>query len=176
MSQVKKVFQEVYNLLVANQEAKVSDLLPKALELMSSKQTNNGPTSYKDANGNVLAVFCYYHKKWEVVAHHQYGAKSNTATGLNTMCKAGVNSWSAQQRKLKNNSSELLAKVASGEISALDLVSERDRTEEEIKTIVFPVGYTDLPAFDTLEELEDYFQSQEEKPKAKRTKKTTSEE
>lgn len=119
---IKKAYVEIVELLEANSNKKVSTILPQLMELMTAKVSSK--TFMKDEDGNVTHVFCYYHKEWEAVADVPYGAKANTATGLNTMCKAGVSAWSKQQRVAKKAKEELLAKVASGALAAEDLQDE----------------------------------------------------
>lgn len=139
MTTVKKHFEELFALLEENQNKKVSTLMPQLIELMSKKSHGggNGSTFVKDDEGNVIAIYCYYHKKWELVSHAEYGAKaSNQATGLNTMCKEGVSQWTKAQRVKKLKEQELLTKVASGEILPEDIAVEQARIAEEAKEII----------------------------------------
>lgn len=153
--QVKKQFEEIYAILEANQNRKVSTILGELTELMSKKSAGgvDGKTFLKDDDGNVIAVFCYYHKKWEPIANVEYGKKTNTATGLNTMCKEGVSQWGKQQRAKKKQEDELLAKVVEGTLAATDIPKEQARLAEEAKEIV---DRADGIGFDTIEELEEY--------------------
>lgn len=135
---IKKQFEELYAILEANQNRKVSTVLPELLKLMEAKKGGSdiGKTFLKDAEGNVFAVFCYYHKKWELVEGIEYGKKANTATGLNTMCKEGVSSWGKQQRNHKKAKDALLMQIASQELSSEELPTMLDELEEERKAIV----------------------------------------
>ena len=62
----------------------LASLMPQIEALMLAKKggSDKGSTFIKDADGNVIAIYCYYHKKWELVEHIEYGKKANTATGL----------------------------------------------------------------------------------------------
>lgn len=164
---IKKVFNELNTLLAANQDKLVSELMPQLIELMSSKNASgsNGPTSYKDENGKVIAVFCYYHKKWELVADHEYGAKAGTTTGLNSMCKLGVNQWTKQQREFKKAQSALLTRLASGELEVSQLSEAQAELNVAKDSIVFAESYP--TAFDSLDDLLDSLELQEVKPTAK---------
>lgn len=136
--QIKKQFEEIYALLEANKTKKVSTLLPELAELMSKKSAGgtNGSTFHK-IDDEVVAVYCYYHKKWELVSQVEYGKKaSNQATGLNTMCKEGVSSWTKQQRMKKLAEQELLTKVSKGDVKPEDIASEQDLILKESKVIV----------------------------------------
>jgi len=158
---IKKVFNELNTLLSANKDKLVSELMPQLIELMSSKTASgsNGPTSYKDENGKVIAVFCYYHKKWELVADHEYGAKAGTTTGLNSMCKLGVNQWTKQQREFKKAQTELLTKLSTGElpIDQLSVVQEEIAATKD--SIVYAESYP--TAFDSLDDLLDSLEAVE---------------
>ena len=156
--QIKKQFEEIYAILEANKNRKVSTILGELTELMSKKSAGgvDGKTFYKDDKGNLIAIFCYYHKKWEPIANVEYGKKTNTATGLNTMCKEGVSQWGKQQRAKKKAEDELLAKVVSGELDAKDIPNEQARLAEEAKVIV---DRADGIGFDTIDELLDWLES-----------------
>ena len=96
-------------------------------------------TFKKDGDGNVTHVFCYYHKVWEDVSQVEYGKKaSNKATGLNTMCKVGLNQWSKQQRVAQKEKNELLEKMAKGEVTQEEFTQELDAIELRRNTIIQP--------------------------------------
>lgn len=135
---IKKQYEEIFALLQANQNRKVATIMPDLLALMQSKSGGSdiGKTFLKDDEGSTYAVYCYYHKKWELVEHIPFGAKANTATGLNTMCKEGVSNWSKQQRLYKKAKDELLEQVADQKISADELPALLNELEEQRKLIV----------------------------------------
>lgn len=135
---VKKQFAEIYKLLEENKNRKVSSILPELAALMSTKTAGGsdiGRTYLKDEAGNTYAVYCYYHKKWELVSQAEYGAKANTATSLNTMCKEGVSAWTKQQRIYKKGREELLMQLASQDILKDEFDSALAVLEEERKAI-----------------------------------------
>lgn len=167
---IKKVFNELNTLLSTNQDKLVSELMPQLIELMSSKNASgsNGPTSYKDENGKVIAVFCYYHKKWELVADHEYGLKAGTTTGLNSMCKLGVNQWTKQQREFKKAQSALLVKLANGELEVGQLNEVQAELNAAKDSIVFVESYP--IAYDSLDDLLDSLERAEEVRPAKVSK------
>lgn len=144
---VKKAFVELIALLEANENKKVSTLMPQILELASGKST--AKTFYKDDNGNVIAVYCYYHKVWELVSEVEYGAKASTSTGLNTMCKDGVSAWTKQQRQAKVAKEALLEQVASGEVEASELTVKLQEIEEQRQVVI---AQESSLGFDALEE------------------------
>lgn len=134
---IKKQYEETYAFLEANKSKKVSTIFDDVVALMQSKSGGSdiGKTFLKDAEGNVTHVYCYYHKKWEDVTIAEYGIKQNTATGLNTMCKEGVSSWSKQQRTYKKRNEELLMLVSKGELSVEDLSAQMELAEADRKAI-----------------------------------------
>ena len=150
MTTIKKVYQEIFELLNSNQSVKVSKLLPELIELMSAK--TNQETSYK-VDGKVVAVFCYYHKVWELVSEHEYGSKSSTNTGLNTMCKVGVSNWTKQQRLAKNAQELLLNGLADGSVTLDQIQTKKDEIESARNVIVPIEGKL---SFGTLAELQTY--------------------
>ena len=125
---IKKAFEGVVAFLQDNQDKKVKTLLPAIEEMCSGKSGGKGGGAKfkKDAEGNVTHVFCYYHKMWEDVSVVEYGAKTGSPTGLNNMCKEGTSAWTKQDRQFKKSSTELLDKLASGEILAEDIDGLRE--------------------------------------------------
>lgn len=153
----KKVFEPLMQLLMDNQHMKVSELMPALAKLMQAKTgggSDTGKTFLKDDEGNVIAVFCYYHKKWELVEHVPYGKKANTATGLNTMCKEGTSAWSKQQRDFKKAKELLLMQVCEGLLSGEELPEQMELAEEDRKLIV--EGSLQEYSFDNVDDLYEY--------------------
>ena len=129
---IKKDFQALVDFLETNQNKKVATIIEQIREMCSQQNT---VTFKKDADGNVTEVFCYYHKRWESLATHEYGKKaSNKATGLNTMCKVGLNQWTKQQTAAKKAREQLLARVAAGE--ELDIAQELELIEAQRQLII----------------------------------------
>ena len=134
MASIKKDYLELVSFLETNKNKKVETILEQIREMCSSK---NETTFRKDEDGNITHVFCYYHKVWEDVAVVEYGKKaSNKATGLNTMCKVGLNAWSKQQRVAQKEKNELLTKMAKGEVTQEEFNLELDAIEVRRTTIV----------------------------------------
>jgi hypothetical protein len=130
MKDIKKVYQEIVQLLENNSDKKVKSILEQVYELCSQKHPTS--TSMKNSKGEVVAVFCYYHKQWENISKVEYGQKlSNKATGLNTMCKTGTNLWTARQKKLKKVNETLINLLSSGELSVDQLEEKRKELESE---------------------------------------------
>jgi hypothetical protein len=119
---IKKAFAGIIEFLEANQGSKVKTILPEAIQLCSAKIGGGGaPLFRKNDAGEVTHVFCYYHKMWELVDDVEYGAKANSATGLNNMCKEGVSQWSKQQREAKTAESQILTDLGAGTIAVSDI-------------------------------------------------------
>ena len=73
---IKKSYVEIVNFLEDNKEKKVSSILDEILSMVESKKSPS--TVLMDAEGNVIAIFCYYHKQWELFSEVEYGSKANT--------------------------------------------------------------------------------------------------
>lgn len=146
MTTIKKDFVAIVELLEANKGKKVKEILEQVLELASAKTTR---TFFKNEAGEVTVVYCYYHKKFEVVAKADYGQKAGTPSGLNSMCKEGVNQWTKQQRIAKLAREALLNEVASGTVQPSDLAFKLAEIDAD-KSII--VARQDNHGFDSLEE------------------------
>ena len=145
---IKKQFVDVVEFLEANKNKKVSTILDEIISMTSGKNVE-AKTFHKDEHGTVIAIRCYYYKKWMHVDDVEFGRKASTASGYNTMCKKGVSNWTKQQRVAKQAKELLLEQLASGEFDASDLPAKLDEVEQARKAINLedaPVGY------DTLEE------------------------
>lgn len=133
MKNIKKQYEQLHSFLLENKNKKVSSIIEELEEMMSVKTQS---TIRRDDEGNVTHIFCYYHKEWESLDEVEYGTKSSSSSGYNTMCKEGVNMWTKQQRVSKKRKEELLDKVSKGEIPSSDLPHELEKIEEERNMIV----------------------------------------
>lgn len=176
---IKKDYKDIMSLfaqsITLGSEQERQALYNQALELVSSKKSNgsgSASTAYFDpVTRELIAVYCYYHKQWELVSHIEYGKKSGTKTGLNTMCKEGTSAWTKQYRKSQKLKDELAQKLLRDEIT-------KDEYAEQYEAInnpaIEPHGDEDH-SFATLDDLLAYLANQaepveQEKP-AKKTRK-----
>ncbi len=139
---IKKPYVDLVNFLMANENKKISSILGEVLLMCESKKQDS--TVIKDSNGEVIAVYCWYHKQYELLKDVPYGAKANSTTGFNTMCKVGVSKWTKAQRDAKNALAELLTKVSKGEVEPADIVKQQQDIEAKrltIDTTDMPIGY-----------------------------------
>lgn len=139
---IKKAYTELVAFLEANENKKVSSIISDIYEMCESKTQSNA--SMKDKDGNIIAIFCYYHKQWELVSEVEYGKKANSSTGFNTMCKLGTSLWTKQQRTFKNDSAKLLTDVANGTIEPSDIVNlqaDLEGVRKSIDTTDMPKGF-----------------------------------
>lgn len=149
---VKKAFVDLVSFLEDNSDKKVKSILPDVITMCSAKSGGGGggaSSFHRNADGEVVAIRCYYHKLWMDPRKVEFGAKANSATGLNTMCKDGVSKWTKQQRDAKKAKEQLLADVASGEVdpsTLTDALAEIDATSARIEPREDGYG------FETLEE------------------------
>jgi len=155
----KKVFIELIAFLETKKDSKISDILKSDAfkDLILAKK--NGNTVLKDQNDNIVAIFCWYHKKWELLFEVEYGSKASHHTGLNTMCKIGVNLWTKQQAEAKKAKAELLDKVADGEVEVKDVAQLVSDIEDERNLILLtnaPKGTVAQPTLLEMHEAEAY--------------------
>ena len=136
---IKKSFEDIVTFLEANSNKKVESILEEVYSMVESKKQQKA--SIKDKDGNVLAIFCYYHKQWEIVKDVEYGSKVNSTTGLNTMCKVGTSKWTKQQRDSKKAKEQLLEDVSSGKVLPTDILKHQKDIEEGRNII----DETDMP-------------------------------
>ncbi len=128
---IKKAFIELHALLAANEEKKVKSILPEAIEIMSAKGAGGAASSiHRGEDGNILCIMDYYFKKWLPINFVEFGAKANSASGLNTMCKLGTSLWTKQQREFKKGKETLLELVAAGEVLPTEIQAKLDELEE----------------------------------------------
>jgi len=128
---IKKAFIELHAVLVANEEKKVKSVLPELIEIMSAKGAGGAASSmHRAEDGSVLCIMDYYFKKWLPVDLVEFGAKANSASGLNTMCKLGTSLWTKQQREFKKGKENLLEDVAAGDVLPTEIQGKLDELEE----------------------------------------------
>lgn len=124
---IKKVYIALIEFLEANKDSKVKTILDGAIELCSAKVGGgrNAENVLRNEAGEVVAVFCYYHKMYEPVADVEYGKKATSSTGLNSMCKEGTSNWTKQQRAYKKAGEEMLTSIQNGEMEVADMEAVR---------------------------------------------------
>ena len=139
---IKKQFIELVNLLETNKNKKVSTIMAEVLAMAESKKRDS--TIIKNSDGEVVAIYCYYHKQWEILVNVPYGKKASSASGYNTMCKVGVSMWTKAQSIAKKAKSTILDGVANGSIDPTDIKTKLAEVEAKrltIDTTNMPKGY-----------------------------------
>lgn len=142
---IKKQFSELLELLEANKSKKVSTLMPEILRLVMSNKMDT--TVLKNDKDEVIAIYCYYHKQWELLSQVEYGKKASRPSGFNTMCKVGVSKWTKQQSVAKKQKEAVLDDVSSGKIEATDIRVHLQAIEDARKLIdveTMPIGYQSI--------------------------------
>lgn len=152
---IKKAYADIVAFLEANENVKVKTILDQVREMASAKVSREGGNTYiKDVAGNTVAILDYYFKKWMPLVGEkavEFGAKASTASGFNTMSKAGVSEWTKQQRIAKAAQSTLLAEVSAGNVKPEEIAAKQAAIEEARKAITA----TDA-GFDSEEEVRAY--------------------
>lgn len=153
MTAIKKAFQPIVEVLESvDPSTPVAEVLPQVIEQAKARVGAGGNKAtqfHRDDEGNVIAVRCYYFKKWFHTGEVEFGAKKSSASGLNSMCKEGVSNWTKQQAAMKKAKEELLSSVAEGHVASDQIPAALQQIEEEGSTI----APTELVGFDTLDEL-----------------------
>ena len=137
---IKKSYIEIVEFLQANENKKVSTIIEEILLLAESKKASK--TFIEDEEVNVIAIYCYYHKQWELLSDVPYGSKANSSTGFNTMCKVGTSMWTKKQRDAKKAKAELLDRVSVGDISPADIKHH----QSDIESMRLTMDTTDMPS------------------------------
>ncbi len=153
MAQIKKAYAAIVAVLQDNLSATVEEVMPQVLELAAAKTGSGGgkaTTFHKNEDGEVVAIKCYYHNLWMDPREVEFGAKASSPTGFNSMCKDGVSKWTKQQREAKKAESELLQRVAAGEVAVEDIAAEQEAIREAREEVI---PREDGYGYETLEEL-----------------------
>lgn len=124
---IRKSFADIVKLLEENKMKTVSSIMPQILSMCESKKQSSN--SLWDDKGKLIAVFCYYHKQWELVKDVSYGSKKSSITLLNSMCKIGTSMWTKKQAEAKKAQSNLLKGVSNGDIKPSDILKLSDDIE-----------------------------------------------
>jgi len=117
--------------------------------LLMAESKKQSSTFIADEQGNVIAIYCYYHKQWELLKDVPYGSKANNPTGLNNMCKVGTSKWTKTQRDATLANASILTDVASGELEPSKILEK----QAEIETSRLAMNTTDMPKGITVDEL-----------------------
>lgn len=138
---VMSLFAQAIETLKTNKVKKsvieeVTATYTEALYITSSKKSNgsgSNSTAYFDEDRNLVAVFCYYHKRWELVSSIAYGSKAGTKTGLNTMCKEGTSAWTKNNRALQKQKDALTQQMLKGELAHEDFKAKYENIHFDIE-------------------------------------------
>ncbi len=144
---IKKAFLPLMSLLEVNMQVTVGDIIDQIIELAEAGTGRGGESNVlRNAQGEVIAIYCYYHKMWEPVAEVEYSLKTSSKSGLNNMCKEGTSQWTKQNNAAKKAIADLLPLVSSGDLDVAD-IPEEQAIIEEARAEVVPredgIGYTD---------------------------------
>lgn len=134
---------EVLEILEANKTKKVSSIIELIEQLNDGKKPRQ-QTYLMNSDNTPFAVFCYYHKQWELITETKYGIKSGSKTGLNTMCKTGTNTWTKQQKVSKKAQTDLLDQLLRGEIDT----DQAEQIKADIELARTSIDYGDTIGYD----------------------------
>lgn len=142
MTTTKKAYVGLIAFLEKNKNKKVETILDQIKEM--TQQKNTLKTFLVNEKNEVVAIFCWYHKQFELLETVEYGAKASSATGFNTMCKVGVSKWTKQNKNVKAVEGVILAMLENETIIASEISDKREHLVAEAKMIDvedMPIGY-----------------------------------
>jgi hypothetical protein len=159
MSEIKKAYVGIVEFLKANDQKKVSTVLPHVITMCTARRTASANTFIKDTTGKVVAVLDSFYKKWMPLVGEQaveFGVKAGTTTGLSDKCKDGNNEWTRLNRIRKNSIASMLDDLKSGDLEPAG-ISDREveiqkTFEDAIAASVTEKGFDDKE--DVIEYLE----------------------
>lgn len=134
--EVKKHYQELVDFLQANELKQVKTILDTVYSMTEKKRESIA--RYNDA-GEVVEIFCYYHKQWENLSSIEYGIKKGSSTGYNTQCRLGQRAYAKIHRASAEVDKEAIALLISGELRQEEL---KQWKEDKIKLITDNVWNT----------------------------------
>ena len=127
---IKKSYIDLIEFLELNKSKKVEAILPEVYKIVSSK--NVGSTYIMDVNNKAVAIRCYYFKRWMPLVGPsavEFGVKTNTKTGFNTMCRLGTNLWTKQNNDAKRQLAELIDKLEDGKLAIDKIKFEKTKIQ-----------------------------------------------
>lgn len=148
-NKIKTVYATLVAFLEANVDKRVRDILDEAKEMCSAKQGGGGGArSFHKIDDKVVAARCGYFGTWYMVDEVEFGAKASSASGLNTMCKAGTSAWTKQNSEYKKAREQLLDAVATGEVAIDDMQAKLAEIEaaKDLREDAPAGGYATLEA------------------------------
>ena len=150
-TQIKKQYEDIITLMQANPKRTLGTFMKdKAfIDLVTASRRATSYLSMTDNPKDAYAVFCGYHKQWELIVTDEeglcnYGTKSTSPTGHNTMCKVGHADWSATQRELAKVDQIVLSELMAGELTAEEVPTRKAKLVEDIEAKerqAKPIGY-----------------------------------
>jgi len=150
--QIKKQFTELITLLESNQEKMIKTILPQVLALCESKVATLN--CLFDKNKRAFAIYCYFHKQWEIVLEVDYSAVSKSPSGKSRLCKLGQKAFTAQQNAFKLVPSKVLELVESGKIKTSEIKETTSKLLQDTKTLIEETHQHDTNLYNTLEQVE----------------------
>ena len=145
---IKKVFAPIFDVLNANPNAIVADIMPQLTELAKSA-TPTGTSAVRNEAGDVVGAKCNYFGKFFTIDN--FGKKAGTPSGYNSYTKVGASLYSKQNSAFRAGKEQLLEDVVSGEVPAADIQLKLNELQEA-KNFVAEIP-EDMQAFNSSEEL-----------------------
>ena len=131
MPKIRKKYEEIISILENNKDKKVSELLDEIRPMVLTKPGGKTPNYKLNAEGEMIAIFCSYHKKWEDPRIVVFGKKSTSKSGFTSYCLEGMNHWAIQRKEYKKGVIKILDMTIEKKWSAEHAAKERESLEKK---------------------------------------------
>lgn len=150
---IKKVYQGIIEYLEKNENQQVKNVLPHILELAEARKAGGAGSSFiKNEGGTVIAISCWYFKRWMALTGGkavEFSPKAGTSTGFSTMCKEGSKAWTKQNNAYKKGTADLWTAIESGSVKPTEIGAKKAALEK-VKAVIIPteLGFADRAGID----------------------------
>lgn len=143
---IKKIYKDLVAFLETNKDKAIKNVLPEIYNLTRSKICRvEGDSFIKDKDGKLVAAMCFYYQQWMPLVGEnavEFGVKANTKTGLNTMSKAGLELWLAQQKTATQAGKQIIVDIKTEVLAIKDIGKREDEIELARTFVAKPkIGY-----------------------------------
>lgn len=137
---LRPLYEELLNIVNTTPDMPASKVLVKLtpyIRKKSGKGSRSGKLAvYDQATGLPRALFCTYHKKWELVPAAHYTKKSTSPTGYATACAEGTLYRRKQLADHRRSLAHLMNQITDGLITQAELKAANERDNLLLKRII----------------------------------------
>lgn len=158
---IKKAYEAIVKFMQDNDQKKVSTILPAIIDMCTAKRASSANTYIKDVDGQVVAIFDTFYKKWMALVGDEavdFGSKAGSPTGFSNTCKEGNNEWTKLNRKRKNALASILDELKSGDLEPAGITDREVQIQKEFDAAI--EAATTEKGFDTKEDVLEYLEDE----------------